>query len=232
MPSVGNLVIQATIGTGTGNLTLTSLSAGSPPYFYRNFATVFGTGAGNTFYYCIRHQSAAEFEVGIGYMSDATTLVRSSVLESSNANALVSFSAGTKDVICDMPAAYQQTKPIQHGGTNASTEDGAIFNIVGNSSPISVSDVSLAYVPVYDADGSQAGNMSIDGMLGTWFMGLGLSNYQMTYYFNGALLGITPSATVGLPMASNGSGVASSFQKIPTKAIKNDIATYTLAGGL
>jgi hypothetical protein len=109
MPSVGNLVIQTTTGTGTGNLTLASLAAGSPPYYYRNFADVFGTGAGNTFYYCIRNQAAAQFEVGVGYMLSATVMVRAAVLESSNANALVNFGAGTKEVICDMPAVYQNT---------------------------------------------------------------------------------------------------------------------------
>jgi hypothetical protein len=40
-------------------------------------------------------------------MLDAVTLVRSSVIESSNANAPVSFSAGDKDCINDIPANLQ-----------------------------------------------------------------------------------------------------------------------------
>jgi hypothetical protein len=45
------------------------------------------------------------FEVGIGtYTASGTTLSRDTVLESSNANALVSFSSGTKDVFVTYPA--------------------------------------------------------------------------------------------------------------------------------
>lgn len=40
-------------------------------------------------------------------MSTSTALVRSTVLQSSNSNNAVNFSTGTKDVICDIPAAYQ-----------------------------------------------------------------------------------------------------------------------------
>jgi hypothetical protein len=40
-------------------------------------------------------------------MSDATTLVRDTVIQSTNANAAVNFSAGTKDVTNDIPAAKQ-----------------------------------------------------------------------------------------------------------------------------
>lgn len=88
-----NLVYQTTTGTGTGSLTLSAATG------WRDFATAFGTGSGNSFTYVIRHQSAAEWEVGTGYMSDATTLVRSAVIASSNSNTAVTFSAGTKDVM-------------------------------------------------------------------------------------------------------------------------------------
>ncbi len=40
-------------------------------------------------------------------MLDSVTLVRDTVLNSSNANSLVSFTAGTKDIVNDLPAAYQ-----------------------------------------------------------------------------------------------------------------------------
>jgi len=58
------------------------------------------------------HQSAAEWEVGTGHLSAATTLVRDTVLNSSNSNAAVNFSAGTKDVTSAYPfdfAVGQQT---------------------------------------------------------------------------------------------------------------------------
>jgi hypothetical protein len=101
LTAIGNIVIETATGSGTGNLTLALF-----PY-YRRFSAAFGTGSSNTFYYCIRHRTADEYEVGVGYMSDADTLVRDSVLESSNSNALVNFTAGDKDCINDIPAAYQ-----------------------------------------------------------------------------------------------------------------------------
>jgi hypothetical protein len=100
--AAANLVHQTTTGTGTGNLTLSTVNG------KQSFAAAFGTGATtNVFIYFISNRDAAEWERGIGHMSDATTLVRDTVEESSNANAAVNFSAGTKDVTNDIPAASQ-----------------------------------------------------------------------------------------------------------------------------
>jgi hypothetical protein len=85
-------VKDTTTTTGTGNITL----SGTAPTGYQDFNTAFGTNA--YFHYCIALGS--EWEVGIGYLSASTTLVRDSVLESSNSDAAVNFSAGTKDVFC------------------------------------------------------------------------------------------------------------------------------------
>lgn len=102
MPAPANLVHQTTTGTGTGNLTLTAVNG------KRSFNTAFGNGVTtNVFDYFISSRDAAEWERGTGHMSDATTLVRDTVIESSNANAAVSFTAGTKDVTNDVPAGSQ-----------------------------------------------------------------------------------------------------------------------------
>ena len=85
--------------TGTGALTL----ANSAPSTYRTFGSVCATG--DTFPYAVVHQSASEWETGIGTYSAANTLTRTTVLASSNAGAAVNFSAGTKDVYIDVPAA-------------------------------------------------------------------------------------------------------------------------------
>ena len=90
-------VKDTTTTTGTGNITL----AGSPPTGYQSFNTAFGTS--NPLYYCI--EGGAEWEVGQGYLSASTTLVRSTVLASSNSGSAVSFSAGTKNVFSTMPAS-------------------------------------------------------------------------------------------------------------------------------
>lgn len=108
MATSDNLVFQFSTGTGTGNLTLQNMSADSPAQYFRTFSSAFGTGVTqNVFYYCIRHRTTLEWEVGTGHMSDATTLVRDTVLYSSNSNNAVNFSAGSKDVISDIPANLQ-----------------------------------------------------------------------------------------------------------------------------
>lgn len=88
-------VKETTTTTGTGTVTLAGAATG-----YQSFAAI---GDGNSTYYTI--SGGSEWEVGIGtYASSGTTLSRDTVLSSSNANALVSFSAGTKDVFCSYPA--------------------------------------------------------------------------------------------------------------------------------
>lgn len=90
-------VNETTTTAGTGTLTLAGAVSG-----YRSFSTI---GNANTTYYTIVHQTANEWEVGIGtYTSAGTTLSRDTVLASSNSGSLVNFSAGTKFVFCDYPA--------------------------------------------------------------------------------------------------------------------------------
>lgn len=102
MAAIGDLVHQSSTTTGTGNLTLSAING------KRNFGDVFGTGVTtNVFYYYVSNRNAAEWEYGTGHMSDATTLVRDTVIASSNSNAAVSFSAGTLDVVNDLPSSIQ-----------------------------------------------------------------------------------------------------------------------------
>jgi len=91
-------VKDTTTTTGTGDLTL----SGTAPTGFVSFNTAFGTAM--YFHYTISSSGGAEWEVGTGYLSAATTLVRDSVQASSNAGALVSLSSGTKDVFCSLPA--------------------------------------------------------------------------------------------------------------------------------
>lgn len=98
MTSIANLVQETSTSTGTGNFTL-STSSGR-----QSFNAAFGTGGTDVFYYFIMHRTAAEWEVGTGHMSDATTLVRDTVINSTNSNLAVNFSAGTKDITNARPA--------------------------------------------------------------------------------------------------------------------------------
>ena len=104
MPAPANLVRESSNSTGTGDLT-TSAVNGYVRFSDSTYA--FGTGGTDAFCYFITNRSAAEWEIGTGHMSDANTLVRDTVLISSNGNAKVNFSAGTKDVCNDIPAGQQ-----------------------------------------------------------------------------------------------------------------------------
>jgi hypothetical protein len=93
---VNDRVQEFTSTTGTGTLTLT----GSPDGF-ETFSSAVGDG--NTTYYTIS-SNTTEFEVGIGTVG-AGTLSRDTVISSSNSDALVNFSAGTKNVFVTLPAS-------------------------------------------------------------------------------------------------------------------------------
>jgi hypothetical protein len=65
-----------------------------------------GIGGSNTTYYAIFNQGTNEWEVGLGTLdAGATTLTRTTVLTSSNSDAAVNFTSGTKDVFCTLPAS-------------------------------------------------------------------------------------------------------------------------------
>jgi hypothetical protein len=94
--AIRDRVKEETATTGTGTLTLGGAVSG-----FRTFAAA--VGSGNTCYYACVHRDTAEWEIGIGTVG-ASTLARTTVLESSNANALVSFTSGNKDVFVTAPA--------------------------------------------------------------------------------------------------------------------------------
>ena len=93
-------VKETTTTTGTGTINLGGAATGFETF-------VAGIGNSNVTYYCIAGQGTAEFEVGIGTVTDASpdTLSRTTILSSSNSDSAVDFSAGTKDVFCTLPAS-------------------------------------------------------------------------------------------------------------------------------
>jgi len=93
---INDRVRETSTTTGSGAFTLAGAVTG-----YESFSTGIGT---NDTYYAIHLQDGSEWEVGIGAVS-GSTLTRSSVISSSNADSPVVFSAGTKDVFCTMPAS-------------------------------------------------------------------------------------------------------------------------------
>ena len=118
MPLLADRVLETSITSGTGTLTLAGAVSG-----YRSFNSAFTNG--NIVYYTI-DDGLGNWEVGYGTVGTGT-LSRSTVLESSNANALVSFSSATKRVYCTAPVPAllpdqtgNNTKVLTTNGTTPS----------------------------------------------------------------------------------------------------------------
>ena len=95
-------VAETSTSTGTGDITLAGAVTG-----FSTFTSRYSTG--DVLYYEIHGASSigiptGEWEVGIGTYSAANTLTRTTVLSSSNSDALVNFSAGDKRVSVTMTA--------------------------------------------------------------------------------------------------------------------------------
>lgn len=124
-------VLETSTTAGTGTFTLAGATAG-----YQSFSAI---GNGNTTYYTIVHQTATEWEVGIGtYTSSGTTLSRDTVLASSTGSK-VTFSAGTKNVFCDYPA-YEANKPIDENFISITSN----YTVTTGKNGFSVGPVSVA----------------------------------------------------------------------------------------
>ncbi len=107
MPYFADRVKDTTTTTGTGAITL----AGTAPTGFQTFATALGSGTGQQgIPYCI--ELSAEWEVGLGTFNGTTGLTRDVVLGSSNAGALTSFSAGTKNVFLTAAAGMVEGSNI------------------------------------------------------------------------------------------------------------------------
>jgi len=94
-----NRVQDTTTTTGTGTIDL----VGTAVTGYRTFAEALTDGgieSGDTVRYLIRNNDKTEWELGLGTFTDAATdtLSRDTVSQSSNGDAKVNFSAGTKTV--------------------------------------------------------------------------------------------------------------------------------------
>ena len=118
---INDRVKESSTTTGTGTFNLDGAAQD-----FESFVS--GVGNGNTTYYAIVNSGTNEWEVGVGTVTDATpdTLSRDTILSSSNSDAAVTFTAGTKDVFCTIPAKKTISPVMEATGyvvTHASTLD-------------------------------------------------------------------------------------------------------------
>ena len=84
--------------TGTGAFALGAAATG-----FEDFTAI---GNNNTTYYTIFNQGTTEWEVGLGTLDGTSAnLTRTTIISSSNSDAAVTFTGGTKDVFCTLPAS-------------------------------------------------------------------------------------------------------------------------------
>jgi hypothetical protein len=114
MPAFYDRVEDTTTTTGSSDMTL----SGTAPTGRVSFNTAFGNGGveAKRFAYVIQSSTESEWETGIGYLSASTTLVRETVIQSSNSNNAVTFSAGTKKVFATL-IGYQAERMQTQGRT-------------------------------------------------------------------------------------------------------------------
>ena len=114
-------VKETTTSTGTTAITLAGAATG-----YQTFSSAVGNA--NTTYYTIADQTGTDWEVGIGtYTTSGNTLSRDTVLASSNAGSLVTFTSGTKDVFVTYPAE----RALYTGGPLGTPSSGTLTNATG-----------------------------------------------------------------------------------------------------
>ena len=121
---INDRVKETSTSTGTGTFDLDGAVTGFDTF-------VAGIADGNTTYYAIFHQGTTQWEVGLGTVTDATpdTLARTTVITSSNSDSAVTFTAGTKDVFCTLPAS----KAVYLDASGDPV--GAIANVVEDTTP-------------------------------------------------------------------------------------------------
>lgn len=119
-------VKETTTTTGTGSFALAGAVTG-----YDSFGQI---GNGNTTYYAVYLDGGSEWEVGIGTYTAPSTLSRDTILASSNAGSVVTFSAGQKTIWCDYPAG----KAVYTDATGSISQ--SIVNVSGITGHINSPD--------------------------------------------------------------------------------------------
>jgi hypothetical protein len=161
--AVNDRVKETSTTTGTGTFTLAGAVEG-----FDTFLSAIGNT--NTTYYAITNQGVpTEFEVGIGTVVSGT-LTRDTVISSSNSDAAVNFSAGTKDVFVTLPAS-KAVLENDLGVASATTFSGSGANLTNlNASNLASGTVDNARL---DADLAAIGGLTSAADKGIQFTGSG-----------------------------------------------------------
>lgn len=198
---------ESSTTTGTGTYTLGGATTG-----YQAWSVV---GNGNTAYYMAT--DGINWEVGLGtYTLSGTTLARTTILESSNANAAVSWSAGTRTIsLVSAAAFYSNAARTDAGQTFTGTQ--------AFSTAIAVS-----------SGGSGAATFAANNVL----LGNGTSAFQVVapstsgnvLTSNGTTWASTAPAAGGQPIPTNSTWAIGTFAWLVNWSGSNTANGSTIAG--
>ena len=142
-------VKETSTSIGTGSFTLSGAM-----YGYQSFAVI---GNANTTYYAIYDGSSGAWEVGIGtYTASGTSLSRDTILASSNANTIVTFGAGTKEVFVTYPAE----RSVYRDAANAYTVQAAFNALTASTAGIGTATITAGTVATTPTSGTDIANKS------------------------------------------------------------------------
>jgi hypothetical protein len=185
-------VYEQSRSTGTADITLLG-----PVVGYQSCFAAFG--AGSPFYYVIAHPTLNEWEVGlsngVALVGGSYVLSRTTVIASSNANALVNFDPGMKDVRNCLPAFVAgKFEPLS---ASASLTFGAIGAGTSSEQTITVTGAIVGSEVVVTPNGAPETNLA-------WCGYVSAANTVTIRLANCSSVPITPAArtwraTVRLP---------------------------------
>jgi hypothetical protein len=226
---VADRVKETTTTTGTGALTLGGAVAG-----FRAFADVCSNG--DTVHYCIAHRTPGEWEVGVGTWATGGTLARTTVLASSNAGALVSFAAGTKDVFLtenagtigsriELDAALPRVKRSRVDLTETQ-----IRNLFSTPVELVAAEAGVAHIPDFMSYCRDAGTAYTQGSATNILLRMNAVSYD-AFGVNTLLTGPGPYRRLTVDV-NGGASPYGAFGVIgPSRDDTNKNVTISIAGG-
>ncbi len=203
-----NGVWDTSTTTGTGTYTL----SGTAVLGRQTFGA--GVGDGNTCYYRAEDDAAGGWENGVGtYTASGTTLARTTVLSSSNANAAVNWGAGTRQVFLTLPAEVAPATVFNVKGFGAKGDLKNVADAVFNATT-TVTSATAAFTA---------------GDVGKKFYGkaMGAAGGLLTT----TIASVTNSTTVVLAAAATGTGSSKTiwWGTDDTSAINSAVAALNAA---
>ena len=222
-------VKETTTTTGTGAVTLGGTATG-----FQTFAA--GIGNSNTCYYAIVHQTANEWETGLGTLNgDSSTLTRTAVYESTNSDSAEDFAAGTKDVFCTLPASKTPSQILTTANdliyANSANTPARLAAGTGNQ-VLKMNSTATAIAWAADSAGVSLSGTTDNTV--TTVTGADAIQGEANLTFDGSTLAVTgaitstTTATIGTDLTVTGADIT--LGNASASTVKNEQTAHNTAG--